>query len=330
MDVLGALGILVRVVETGSFSAVARERALSQAAIARQVSQLEDHFGVRLFHRTTRKLNLTDDGQMLLGLARPVLDGFEGIEAALGQQSALPVGLVRVGVTVAASRFLSLRLPSLLVDHPRLKVELVVGDRLNDLIDNRLDFAMRAGEITDASLVVRRSGTATRVVVAAPTYIKLHGEPSTPAELANHVCIVHDTGPDSDVWTFVTREGREGFRVSGGFLANDGRAAHLVARTGYGLAHLSLLEVFDDLRSGALVRVLSDFPAPGVPVNLVYPSRRHLAPRTRLVMDFIWEQFRQILAELQTASDEGALRQHHADVRSRDLDLEINPAVTSS
>jgi DNA-binding transcriptional LysR family regulator len=313
MDLLGALGILTRVVETGSFSAVARERALSQAAVARQVSQLEDHFGVRLFHRTTRKLSLTDDGQMLLGLARPVLDGVEGIESALGQQSALPVGLVRVGVTVTASRFLSLRLPSLLIDHPRLKVELVVGDRLNDLIDDRLDFAMRVGEITDASLVVRRSGTAMRVAVAAPSYIKLHGKPSSPGELANHVCIVHDIGPDSDVWTFVMQEGPEGFRVSGGLLANDVRAVHLAARTGYGIAYLSLLEVFDDLRSGALVRVLSDFPTAGVPVNLVYPSRRHLAPRTRLVMDFIWEQFRQVLTELQTAPDEGALRQHGAN-----------------
>jgi len=338
MDLLGALGILVRVVETGSFSAVARERELSQAWVARQVSQLESNFGVRLFHRTTRKLSLTDDGQMLLGMARPVLDGVEGIEAALGLQSALPVGLVRVGVTVAASRFLSLRLPSLLIDHPRLKVELVVGDRLNDLIDERLDFAMRVGEITDASLVVRRSGMATRVAVASPTYIKSHGEPSSPAELANHICIVHDTGPDSDVWTFVTRDGPEGFRVSGGFLANDGRAAHLAARTGYGIAHLGLLEVFDDLRSGALVRILRDFPAAGVPVNLVYSSRRHLAPRTRLVMDFIWEQFRQVLAELQTASDEGALPQHRADARSPtrshpsllERHLDIKPAVTSS
>ena len=316
MDILGALGILVRVVETGSFSAVARERGFSQAAVARQVSQLEDHFGVRLFHRTTRKLNLTDDGQMLLGLARPVLDGVEGIEAALGQQSVLPVGLVRVGVTVAASRLLSLRLPSLLIDHPRLKVELVVGDRINDLIDDRLDFAMRAGEITDASLVVRRSGTATRVVVAAPTYIELHGEPSSPAELANHTCIVHDTGPDSDVWTFVTREGPEGFRVSGGFLANDVRAVHLATRAGYGIACLALLEVFDDLRSGTLVRVLRDFPVAGLPFSLVYPSRRHLAPRTRLVMDFIWEEIRKIRAELATASDEDALRQRRADART--------------
>jgi DNA-binding transcriptional LysR family regulator len=125
----------------------------------------------------------------------------------------------------------------LLIDHPRLKVELVVGDRLSDLIEDRLDFAMRIGELSDASLVVRRSGTQMRVAVAAPSYIKRHGEPSSPGELANHICIVHDVGPDSDVWTFVTREGPEGFRVSGGFLANDVRAVHLAARTGYGIAY---------------------------------------------------------------------------------------------
>jgi DNA-binding transcriptional LysR family regulator len=304
MDLLGALGVLVRVVETGSFSAVARERELSQAAVARQVSQLEEHFGVRLFHRTTRKLSLTDDGEMLLGLARPVLDGANTLEAALDRQSASPVGLVRVGVTVAASRFLAQRLPTLLADHPGLKVELVVGDRLGDMIEDRLDLAMRIGEITDASLVTRRSGTALRVAAAAPSYIKRHGEPINPAELANHTCIVHDVGPDSDVWTFVTPEGPKDFRASGGFLANDVRAVHLAARTGYGIAYLALVEVADDLRSGRLVRVLSDFPIPGVPFSLVYPSRRHLAPRTRLVIDFIWEQVRQVQAELVTASDE--------------------------
>ena len=260
MDLLGALGILVRVVETGSFSAVARERELSQAAVARQVSQLEEHFGVRLFHRTTRKLSLTDDGEVLLGLARPVLDGVDGLEAALGRQSASPVGLVRVGVTVAASRLLAQRLPTLLADHPGLKVELVVGDRLGDMIEDRLDLAMRVGEITDASLVVRRSGTAVRVAVAAPTYIKRHGEPSSPAELANHTCILHDIGPDSDVWIFTTPEGPQDFRVSGGFLANDVRAVHLAARTGYGIVYLTLFEVADDLRNGRLVRVLRARP----------------------------------------------------------------------
>src|SRR5262249_20350061 len=137
MDLTGALGVLIRVVETGSFSAVARERKLSQAAVARQVSQLEEHFGVRLFHRTTRKLSLTEDGGRLPGLGGPVLDGVEAREAALGQHSAAPVGLVRVGVTVASSRFLSLSLPTLLAEHPGLKVELVVGDRLGHLIEER-------------------------------------------------------------------------------------------------------------------------------------------------------------------------------------------------
>jgi DNA-binding transcriptional LysR family regulator len=223
---------------------------------------------------------------------------------------------VRVGATVLASRFLVQRLPTLLAGHPGLKVELVISDRFGDMIEDRLDLAMRVGEIADSSLVIRRSWTAERVAVAAPSYIERHGTPSVPADLERHTCIVHDVGSDSDVWTFVTPEGPQQVRVPGGFLANDSRAVLQAAEIGYGIAFLRLLEVSDDLRSGTLVRVLSDFPATGVPHSLVYPSRRHLAPRTRLVMDFIWEQVRQILAELATASDEGALRKRRADARS--------------
>lgn len=304
MDLVGTLEVLVRVVETGSFSAAARERGLTQAAVARQISQLEGHFGVRLFHRTTRKLSLTDDGQMLLDLARPVLEGVEGIEAALGRQSASPVGLVRVGVNVTGGRFFAQRLPSLLVEHAGLKVELVVGDRFGDMIEDRLDLAVRLGEIADSSLVVRSGGSVARIAVAAPSYIERHGKPSTPADLAGHTCIVHDLGPDSDVWTFVVPEGEQSLRVSGGFLANDGRAVHGAARAGYGIAFLAPLEVFDDLRGGELVRVLNDFQSPNLSVNLVYPSRRHLAPRTRLVLDFMLEQIRQLQVMLATASRE--------------------------
>jgi DNA-binding transcriptional LysR family regulator len=319
MDLLGALGVLVRVVETGSFSAVARERELSQAAVARQVSQLEDHFGVRLFHRTTRKLSLTDDGQMLLDLARPVLDGVDGMEAALGRQRASPTGLVRVGVTVTAGRFLAQRLPTLLADHPGLKVELVVSDRFGDMIEDRLDLALRVGEVTDASLVVRRSATARFVVVAAPSYIERKGRPSAPADLASHTCIVHDVGPGSDVWTFVTSDGSQQFHVSGGFLANDFSAVRVAARSGYGIALLPLFEVLDDLRSGVLVCMLNEFPSSSIPLSLVYPSRRHLPPRTRVVFEFILEQARQVQAELATARIRRAPRKRRADARSLTL-----------
>jgi DNA-binding transcriptional LysR family regulator len=298
MDLFGVLGVLVRVVETGSFSAVARERDLTQAAVARQISQLEEHFGVRLFHRTTRKLSLTDDGQMLLGLARPVLDSVEGLEAALGRQSASAVGLVRVGVTATVSRFLVQRLPTLLAGHPGLKVELVISDRFGDMVEDRLDLALRVGEIADSSLVMRRSWIAERVVVAAPSYVERHGTPSVPADLEHHTCIVHDVGADSDVWTFVMPEGPQKVRVSGGFLANDSRAVRQAAEIGYGIGLLPLLEVLDDLRSGELVCLLSGFPAPGIPACLVYPSRRHLAPRTRLVMEFVFDQVREVRSML--------------------------------
>jgi DNA-binding transcriptional LysR family regulator len=298
MDLVGTLQVLVRVVETGSFSAVARERDLTQAAVARQISQLEKHFGVRLFHRTTRKLSLTDDGQMLLGLARPVLDSVEGLEAALGRQSASAVGLVRVGVPVTVSRFLVQRLPTLLAGHPGLKVELVISDRFGDMVEDRLDLALRVGEIADSSLVMRRSWIAERVVVAAPSYVERHGTPSVPADLEHHTCIVHDVGADSDVWTFVMPEGPQKVRGSGGFLANDSRAVRQAAEIGYGIGLLPLLEVLDDLRSGELVCLLSGFPAPGIPACLVYPSRRHLAPRTRLVMEFVFDQVREVRSML--------------------------------
>jgi DNA-binding transcriptional LysR family regulator len=222
------------------------------------------------------------------------------MEAALGRQSVSPVGLVRVGVTGTASRFLAQRLPILLAARPGLRVELVVSDRFGDMIEDRLDLALRVGEIADASLVLRQSWTAERVAVAAPSYIERNGLPSTPADLARHTCIVHDVGPESDVWKFVMPEGHEGFRVSGGFLANDVRTVRMAAKSGYGIAFLNLLDVFDDLRGGQLVRLLGGFPSVGPIVSLVYPSRRHLAPRTRLVLEFILEQVREVRAAMKS------------------------------
>lgn len=294
MDLLGALGVLARVVETGSFSAVARERSVSQAAIARQIAQLEEHYDVRLLHRTTRKLSLTDDGELLLGYAGPILDGVEGLESALRQQSSSPVGLVRVGLPVAASHYLAPRLAALVVEHPGLRVELVISDRATDMIEERLDLAMRAGDVGDSSLVIRQIGTARLVAVASPRYIERFGAPQTPSDLTNHVCLVHDVRPDSDLWTFMTPAGAESVRVDGGLLANDTAVLHQAVRAGSGIAFLAQVQVHDDLRTGQLVQVLGDYPTPSAPISMVYSSRRHLAPRTRIVMDFIIDQIREV------------------------------------
>ena len=303
MDLLGALGVLVRVVETGSFSAVSRERGLSQAAIARQISQLEQHFGVRLLHRTTRKLSLTDDGHILLGHARTLVDDAETMEAELGRQRSAPVGLVRVGLPVAASPYVAPRLSELLTNHPGLKIDLVISDRFGDMIEDRLDLAIRPGEISDASLVVRNAGTSVPVVVAAPSYLERHGAPSAPAALVDHRCLVHSTGPDSDVWIFGDPGNVASIHVSGSLSANDSSAVRLAARSGCGIALLPMIEVFDDLRRGDLVRILGDYSFRGVPISIVYPSRRHLAPRTRLVLEFMLEGIRLVRSTLAATGD---------------------------
>ena len=234
MDLIGALGALVRVVEAGSFSAVARERGASQSAVTRQIAQLEQHFGVRLFHRTTRRLSLTDDGQALLGHARHMLETAEEMEAALGRQSRSPAGLVRIGVSVAGARFLAARLPVLMREYPGLKIELVVRDQFADMIEDRLDLALRSGEIADVSLVARRVGNLGRAAVAAPAYLERHGAPSTPEDLTSHLCLVHDVGPDSDVWRFTGPQGAVSVRVAGGFIANDSAIGSVAARAGHG------------------------------------------------------------------------------------------------
>lgn len=302
MDLLGALGALIRVTETGSFSAVARERHVSQPSVTRQIELLEQHFGVRLLHRTTRRLSLTDDGQTLVGHARTVLDAVEGMEEALGRQRSSPAGLVRIGVPGAGEVFLAPRIPLLLARHPQLKVELVSGDRFGDMVEERLDLALRWGELDDSSLRRRQMRMRGSEVVAAPSYLERSGIPSTPADLANHACLIHDTGPNSYFWQFTSSGEPMNVRVSGGFVADGSGPVRLAALAGHGIAMLPDVMVFDDVRTGRLVRLLTAYPSPRVPVHLVYSSQRNLALRTRVVMDFLLEQAREISAVLATGS----------------------------
>jgi DNA-binding transcriptional LysR family regulator len=303
MDLIGALRCFIRVVETGSFSAVSRESQLSQSAVTRQIAQLEQHFSARLFHRTTRRLSLTDDGQGLLTHARHLIDAADEMETALGRQSHSPTGLVRLGTSIAGGHFLAPRLPELLARYPGLKVELVMRDQFSDMVDERLDLAWRSGEIADASLVIRRIGQLGRAVVAAPIYLERHGAPSVPEDLAAHTCMIHDFMPDPELWRFTGPDGPVSVRVNGGFLANDSAAVRLAARAGHGIALLPEIQLIDDLRAGRLYRLLNDYPSEIVPVHIVYPSRRNLAPRTRVVMDFLVEQAREIAALLEAGAE---------------------------
>jgi DNA-binding transcriptional LysR family regulator len=303
MDLIDALRCFVRVVETGSFSAVSRESHITQSAVSRQVAQLEEHFKARLFHRSTRRLSLTDDGQSLLTHARRLMDVTDEMEEALGRQSSSPTGTVRLGTSIAGGLVLAPRLPLLLARHPGLKVELVMHDQLGDMVQDRLDLEWRSGDIADASLVARRVGETGRAVVAAPAYLERNGVPSAPDDLASHACLIHSSMTNPNTWRFTGPEGPLDVRVNGAFIANDSTAVLRAARSGHGIALLHEVEVLDDLQAGRLCRLLKDYPSQILPVHVIYPSRRNLAPRTRVVMEFVIEQAREIQAFLSAGTN---------------------------
>jgi DNA-binding transcriptional LysR family regulator len=290
MDLIQSLATFIRITEAGSFSAVARETSTSQSAVSRLVDQLEAHFGVRLFHRTTRHLSLTDDGQDLLGRARRLLDEAADMEAALGSHRNSPSGLVRVGLSATAAIMLVPRMGVLFERYPGLSVELVVRDHFGDLVDERLDVALQPIPPADTTSVVRVVGSFGRVPVAAPAYLERHAAPERPADLAGHACIIHEAGPQSTVWHFNGPDGPIEVAVSGWFRANNIVAVRQAALAGYGIAFMPEQTVADDIRAARLHRLLADYPSERFDAYLIYPSRRRLAPRTRVVIDFLVEQ----------------------------------------
>jgi DNA-binding transcriptional LysR family regulator len=294
MDTIETLRTFIRVVETGSLSAVAREMNASQSTVSRQITSLEEHFGVRLFHRTTRHLSLTDDGENLHEHATTVLEMVEGMEAALGQDKSSPSGHVRVATPVSLGLILMERVPELMTRYPNLSVELVMDDDPGDMIEQRLDLAIRSGEVVNQSLIKRSLGAIMRVAVAAPGYLDHRGVPLQPSDLADHACIVHRVGQDDSEWRLIGEDGMVSVTVQGALSTNNHAAVRGAALGGLGIALLPEYQIVDDVRAGRLQLVLPDYTSEPLPAYLVYPSRRHLAPRTRVVIDFLIEEVQRL------------------------------------
>lgn len=305
MDLISGLRTFIRVIETGSFSAVARESNASQSAVTRHVAQLEEHFGVRLFHRTTRKLSLTDDGQDLVARARHLLEVASDLEDTVGRARGTPTGLVRIGVPVGPAMLLVSDFGRLLREHPGLSIELVVEDRFDDLVAERLDVALRFRPSTDTSVVARAIATLGSAPVAAPAYLERYGAPAHPSDLAKHTCIVNESGPDSTHWVFAGPDGPVDVEIAGALRCNNTQVVRQAALSGYGIALLADALTLNDLRSSRLYRLLPDYTIRRRSAYVVYPSRRHLPPRTRLVIDFLVERFREVETRLRDGREWG-------------------------
>jgi DNA-binding transcriptional LysR family regulator len=292
MDLLAAFQVFVRVSESGSFSAVAREMGLSQPAISRQIAALEDHFGERLLHRTTRNLTLTDDGRDLLVHASRVLESLEEAETAIGRRRGTVAGMVRLSVPVIFGRlYLTPRIGRLLEAHPALELDILFNDGLADLVADGIDLAVRAGIIADSSLIARRLGYVARYVMASAEYLKRHGTPETPQDLTRHNCLIFTQGASAGHWPFEGKEGSFTVPVRGRFRSDSGEGVREAVISGYGIGLLPAWYFRDELANGSVQILLRGWNIPGAPVHLIYPSRRHLSPRVRVVMDFLHAEY---------------------------------------
>jgi LysR family transcriptional regulator for bpeEF and oprC len=276
-----------RAVETGSFSAVARELGIGQPNVSRHVAALESHLHSRLLHRSTRKLSLTPEGERFYAEARRVLDALEEAESnARGEDQ--PSGLLRIACPTSLGRTQILpRIKPLLERYPEMQIDLQISDRYIDLVEEGVDLALRIGPLADSALRATRIGTSIRVLVASPSYLEHRPAPQKPADLVNHNCIVYSLSQLGSTWRF--RDGE--VTVSGNFKVNTPDGIYSAVTSGLGIAHAPLWLVEEALMTGKVRLLLHEYMGPPVPISFVHSANRLLPRRARVCMEHFAEEF---------------------------------------
>jgi DNA-binding transcriptional LysR family regulator len=293
MSEVADLRTFVRVVERGGFAAASKDLGITPSAVSKLVTRLEDRLGVRLLHRTTRRLSLTPEGETYHLRARDIIAAIEDAEAEVSRSGRRPSGRLRVNCVPAfALNQLSPVLSDFLKAYPDIELELTLTDRVVDLLAENADVAIRVGRVDDPSLVARKIGEIVRGLFASPEYLARRGTPRTPEQLYDHDCIVVRTISSPFRWPF--RQGsRETFvDVKSRVLIDSGDAALRLAIAGCGITRLADLVVSEAIRDGRLKRVLAEsHVADPVPLSAVYPQGRHRMPKVRAFLDFLVERF---------------------------------------
>lgn len=283
-----ALIVFSAVIDAGSFSAAAERLGQTPSGVSRTISRLEDSLGMTLMHRTTRRLQLTEEGSWLLTRARAILADLANTEAEAAARRSQPSGLVRVNAsTPALDHLLAPLLPDFFDAYPLVQLELVSGETYVDLIEERADLAIRIGTLPDSTLNARRLGTGKLRVVAAPSYIERHGVPREPGELAGHRTIGFSAPASLNTWPLL-HAGGDGYTVTPHVVASSGETVRHLALHGVGIASVGEFLVRDDLAAGRLVPVLEQHTLPWTqPVWAVFYKQGALAPRVAALVEFL-------------------------------------------
>jgi DNA-binding transcriptional LysR family regulator len=288
MDRLTSLTAFVRVVDNGGFSAAGRKLNMSTTMVSNHVQALEDRLGARLLHRTTRKVSLTEVGKAYYDRATQILADLEQADDIAGASQSTPRGTLRIYTATHIVQFVAPVVAEFLSSYNEVKVELTIGEKNVDLIDEGYDLAIRLTPPPDSSLIVRSLATWRHVLCCSPAYLEKHGPLRQLSELENHNCIRHVLYPFQDGWHFVDRKGvPAAVRVSGNLISNSGETLRLAALQGGGVWLAAGFLVRDDLDSGRLIRLLPEYRPVEFSMNAVYPHRHHLSAKVRSFIDLL-------------------------------------------
>ena len=280
----------VQVVEGGSFIGASEPLGISKAAVSRYVAELETRLGVRLLNRTTRKLSLTDEGELFYLRCKELLTGVEAAESEITSRSGEAIGLLRVTVPVS---FGILHLADVWARfkarHPKVTFDVTLTDRMVDLIEEGFDLAVRISQLPDSSLISRRIASTRVVACASPAYLARHGHPAHPREFAAHAIIAYSHWFMHDEWEFTGPEGAVKVRTTPCLRTNSGDICRAAALADEGITLQPTFLVGADLEAGTLVEVCPDYRAMELGVYVLYGSRKHVAPKVRLMIDFLVE-----------------------------------------
>eukprot|EP01037_Dinobryon_pediforme_P015217 gene15217-15362_t len=298
MDRLSAMKLFIRVVETGSFSAVAREHAMTQSSVSKHVAALEAQLGTKLLSRSTRALSLTGDGEIFFPEARRLVADFETVEDRIRSGHARLKGWLRVAASVGyGRRILMPCVRTFLEQHPGVKIDLRLSDGFTDLIEQGIDVAIRLGDLPDSSLVARKIGISQRLLVAHRSYLTSLSsgkhQLEHPRDLAAHNCIVYTEATTQNMWEFIGADGEaEHVRVAGNLQTNSSEAIRAAALAGQGICFAPNWLLHDELVSGDVVRLLPQWRARPIPIHAVYPTHRRYVAKIDAFVSHIMDMNR--------------------------------------
>jgi DNA-binding transcriptional LysR family regulator len=288
MESLTGILAFVRAAETLSFVAAGTQLGISASAVGKNIAKLEQSVGVRLFHRTTRRISLTEEGALFLDRCRRILDDLRDAEAALSHAARAPRGRLRVGLPTIGYRFLLPVLPEFRRLYPDIELELDFNDRLVDIVEEGFDAVIRSGTLTDSSLIARRLGSFRFVLCASPDYLAGKGVPCVPKDLALHYG-VHFRFPTTgkiQAWSIAG----DAVHLPSALTCNNMEAVRAAAIGGLGIAYMPDFLARDAIEVGALRAVLDDYLVDTGQFSIVWPSSRHLSTRLRAFADFLCER----------------------------------------